>query len=798
MAPPDPTNAADINKKIKEQLEASLKTQEDFNRAKERQIDLDRQAEEQAARALEFEEKMLVAQEKRATLQAESIELSTRRKTIKEDLYNNEEKLTKQKRAQLEEELSGIDRKQEANKRAIEATAAAEKAAEKRKDSAFAKERKLLDELNESKQEYNETTEEAMKKTDKLEKVISKFAGKFGPIGKVIGKVFEVKGNMRQMASFLGDLGETIGGPKGAKIAKQGMKLANVVQNISYRALGMAVAFALVVAKLGKMALEINNLSKGLGAATGFGDQFNGELLHMADAGMMAGIGFKESQEALLALTQGLSSFVPSAKRTNMEVGLTVARLEKLGVGAAASVKSIDHMQRAMGLSATAAANKTAQIARMGKTIGISGTKMIEQFNAASGRLAMFGKNNVKVFKSLAAAAKATGIEMQSLINISKKFDQFDTAADSAAQLNAVLGTNLSTLEMMNANDADRVMMIKQQVQASVGNFDSLDKFTKQYVAQAMGVASIDEAQRLLNMSTAEYTKYQQGQKESANIQKDLQETTESLVPLMQGLKLAFMQVFLAMSPVISGITSFMQFITPYLGYFAKGLAIVALGWALVNIQAITFAGVMTYLGWPLIVAAVMALVAGIGYLADEFTGLFDIFSMKINPPFIRVFHFLSEGLKTMMSPQRVVLGLLDKMIDKVGRFFLIVTGNADKIGSFMGATGDDPGNFDINAIANLDTTGIANGFGKIKSAVMELSNIKIDGFLAMRQDGSATSFAMGSESLIQNISEGKLIVDVKMPDFKMPDINVKVFIGDRELRDIVRTEVRSVVGVAG
>ena len=107
-------------------------------------------------------------------------------------------------------------------------------------------------------------------------------------------------------------------------------------------------------------------------------------------------------------------------------------------------------------------------------------------------------------------------------------------------------------------------------------------------------------------------------------------------------------------------------------------------------------------------------------------------------------------------------------------------------------------GTIDIQAMANLDTSAIAAGFDKIKSAVMELSSVKIDGFLAMRTDGTSSSFVMGSDGLIKSISEGKLTVDVKIPDMKMPDINVKVYIGDKELRDIIRTEAKAVVGRAG
>ena len=47
-------------------------------------------------------------------------------------------------------------------------------------------------------------------------------------------------------------------------------------------------------------------------------------------------------------------------------------------------------------------------------------------------------------------------------------------------------------------------------------------------------------------------------------------------------------------------------------------------------------------------------------------------------------------------------------------------------------------------------------------------------------------------------LSGGKLEVELKMPEMAMPEISVKVYIGDRELRDIIKTEVKSVVGRAG
>jgi len=614
-----------------------------------------------------------------------------------------------------------------------------------------------------------------------------KIAKKIPIVGSVFGKVLDMKKSTMDFGTQLQDLGAEMG-PYGQSVARAGTAVIDFAKGIGFAGLA-AIA---MITKLAMMGNEVNKLSKALGAATGFGDQFNTEITEMATAGQMAGIGFEQSAAALTALTAGLSSFNPNAEETNMHVGMTVARLEKLGVASASSVKSIDHMQRAMGLSAEKAADLTAQIARAGKEIGITGTKMINDFNAASGRLAIYGDQNIKVFKQLAAQAKATGIEMNSLLTISKNFDTFDSAADHAAQLNAVLGTQLSTIEMLNATDSERIMILKQEIQSSVGNFDALDKHTKQYIQQAMGVASVDEAQRLLNMSTSEYQKLQDGQKESADIQAEMAEATEKLVPLMDQLKLAGMQFFMVFSPIIEGFAALISYMSPlvgFLGQAAKGLGVLAVAWLLVNIQAGGFAAIMTALGWIALVGAITLVVAGLGYLADGFVYLYKIFKKKINPDFAQIFNFLADSLMAMVSPLAFVKSGVDKITGAFGGLFKTAKKDAKAV------TKDG---FSIKAMAELDTTKISEGFKNIKSAVMELSNIKMDGFLAMKTDGTSSSFVMGSDGLIKSISEGKLVVDVKMPEMQMPDVSVKVYIGNKELKDIIRTEVKAVVGRAG
>lgn len=642
---------------------------------------------------------------------------------------------------------------------------------------------KSLDDLREAQEklelkEYNEAIESlASKAFPNVMKNANSTKNRIGNLGDTFTKSGDAMKKMGGMTGRVGGL-----------ISKAGGKLTSFSESLSGGAL---VAFA-VAKELFNMALALDDASRKLGAATGFGNVFSDQLLSIQKAGNMAGIGVEQASSAITAMANGLSSFNPTADETNAHVGLTIARMEKLGVASAASVKSIEHMQRSMGMTAKQAADATANLALMGKEIGVTGTKMINDFNAASGRMAIYGKDNIKMFKQLAAAAKASGIEMQTLIGISKKFDDFSGAADSISQLNAVLGTNLSTMEMMGASDAERVMMIKQQVQMSVGNFDSLDKYTKMYVAQAMGVSDVAEAQKLLNMSQSEYMRNQAKQKEQADIQGKLAENSEAMVGVMQQLKLATSEFFLALSPIISGIAtllSMLSSIAPVVKMISKALVVLAAVWLVLNIAAGGFAGIMTALGWTLIVGAVLLLAAGLSLLYDGFVYLFNIFKKKFNPPFGRVFHFLAAGMELMLLPMKTLIAGVSKLGETFGGLFGIAKKDAADVVNNDG--------FNIKAMADIDTEKLSAGISKVKNSLIELGNIEVDGFLAMRSDGVSSSIIMGSEDVITSLKQGKLEVDVKMPKVTMPDINVKVYIGNRELKDIVRTEVSQVLGRA-
>ena len=59
-------------------------------------------------------------------------------------------------------------------------------------------------------------------------------------------------------------------------------------------------------------------------------------------------------------------------------------------------------------------------------------------------------------------------------------------------------------------------------------------------------------------------------------------------------------------------------------------------------------------------------------------------------------------------------------------------------------------------------------------------------------------SLEIGSDGIIKQMSEGRLQVDVKMPEISMPPIQVNVVVNDAKLKEVIKAVVHKTVGRAG
>ena len=85
-----------------------------------------------------------------------------------------------------------------------------------------------------------------------------------------------------------------------------------------------------------------------------------------------------------------------------------------------------------------------------------------------------------------------------------------------------------------------------------------------------------------------------------------------------------------------------------------------------------------------------------------------------------------------------------------------------------------------------------ANGLASIKSSIAQLkSSIGSDQLLAASMIGDSSSIVMGKNVAVASLfRSNKIQVDVKMPKLSMPEINVTVKIGEKELEQIIQAKI--------
>ena len=712
----------------------------------------------------------------------------------------------------------------------------------------------------------------------------------------------EIKGLNDSIASSLGaqaSFSKTITGQmfnKAKALKKAGFSSFMVAGDF----VKMSTISANVLDQVIKIAVGLDDASKAFGKMTGFSTQMAGTFQSVYTNTVAAGGSIEEAGQAMGALANNFAAFNPNAKETNENLATNLVLMQKIGVDSVSAAKSMDFFSKVMNKTAPEAANLTRQIAMMGSTMGVTASKMISDFQQVSGDIAMYGNRTMDVFKNLAAQAKQTGVEMSTLVSIGKQFDTFEGAADVSAKLNAVLGTSISTIDMMNMSYDQRVKTLKQELRAVGANMDSMDPYTQMYIAQALGVSSVAEAQRILNASQEEIDANQRKQDAANTRQEELLSITTQLVPISHQLKIAFSQMALALGPLISGITAIIQGFTsvnesvggafiPLLiisALLVKGLTTATIiydSWLKISAAstgALTTAQTLKNLGegaspalmfatvaamklkslWLGITAGSLkafALAAGIATfgilpLIGIIVSLIATIVQSNSPPFWQIFGVIALSLLAFGSAILPVVPLILGLMGAVAGLVLSITAMfyAMEVGAepaqrlfntFINSVDILPefadGIYQIAAsISVLGAAGImaaasmavlaasmmgvgtvfavvgllanvgilivvansmerigagmqafASGLGQIASISSMLSSAAADGFIALNTSSEGTSMVIGSGDIMKNFVEGKITVDVNIPEMKMPETTVNVYLDGKKLEGVVK-----------
>jgi hypothetical protein len=301
-----------------------------------------------------------------------------------------------------------------------------------------------------------------------------------------------------------------------------------------------------------KVAMDFDKARASLAAATGAGYKFAGSLFRAQRQGNLLGISMDDAKNATAALVEGTSNFAKMSKESRTQMTLTTAKLSKLGIDGAAAAETFQFMNVVLGESAEESENFQKRLTIMGNTIGIPAKKMTKDFNAALPMLAVYGDRAVDVFTNLAAAAKAAGVETSTLLGIAKQFDTFAGAADGAAKLNALLGTQLSTTQMLMMTEDERIETLIESVQAQGIAFKDMDRFTQKAIMAAAGITDLNEANKIFGMSVSAYRENQKEMTRNAEVQKEFEDAVAATVPVMEQFKLLTTEFIISVQPFLN------------------------------------------------------------------------------------------------------------------------------------------------------------------------------------------------------------------------------------------------------
>ncbi len=449
------------------------------------------------------------------------------------------------------EELEELQRRIDRLKQSFKDTDVLEEYSGALRDLFDVLENQGVEEASAAFEELAETMSRSLSATDsferQLKKTIQTFTGITDSSNTLIGSFFNLAKEEEGLEKGFKKLGDTV-------------KKTITPFNIATSSIQKLVEASVTLSLANDKAIASFN------GATGAGGRFNQQILALEKSNRRFGIGAGEAGAALQNLIGGLSGFGLMADETQTVLADEVAELNKLGVSGSDTVGIFQSVTRTFGMTTDAAMDLTQEAEALAQDLGISLGQAVGDLNKALPQLAVLAGDEVEgAFKRLSEQAQETGLSIDNLTSIADRFMTFDQAGQAASNLNAVLGTQMfDTMSLLEAQlDGPQAFIdtFRDQLQGSVGDFDSLTVFQKQAIANAAGL-SVVEVRNLMNAEAL--TDEQQEQA------KTREENLKAAMSLFDELQAVALQLTVSLAPVISGLKTILDVVGRILGFIGQ------------------------------------------------------------------------------------------------------------------------------------------------------------------------------------------------------------------------------------
>ena len=274
-------------------------------------------------------------------------------------------------------------------------------------------------------------------------------------------------------------------------------------------------------------------------------------------------IGTQKASQSLIDLHNNMAGFSELSDVAQTKLVLLTSKLDALGVGGATSAEIFQALDKNLGMSTDGITKTTKDLTAAAFELKVAPATMLDGFSKALPVLSVYGKKAVGIYKNLAAAAKASGIEVGNLLSSMSQYDTFEAAANAAGNLNAILGGDIvNSVELLNASEDQRVRILRQSLDLAGKSWVSMGKFERQAVASAAGMSDLAEAGKLFSMNMDGFEKMTEDAKEAAHSEEKFNEAIKSTIALKNKLTNMIMSFGFVLHPVVVTLGAFFDMIT--------------------------------------------------------------------------------------------------------------------------------------------------------------------------------------------------------------------------------------------
>jgi hypothetical protein len=314
--------------------------------------------------------------------------------------------------------------------------------------------------------------------------------------------------------------------------------------------------------------------------ATGASRDFATAAFETRDSLGLMGISGIDAVETMGRLYSGFSEFSELSRGSQQDFIELSAQIEKLGGDAAGMAQTFT---KVAGMSLAETETAMREVAGAADALGIPFERVSADLVGMGELFAKMGSSAMDVFLELQAAAKATGLSVQSLYNIVGQYDTFEASSQAAGRLNMVLGGNLlDTYSLLNATEEERIELLQRAMEQSSLTFDEMDRFQRLEVSAALGI-SLEEAAQLFGTTRGEVRKTAAELMHAGMSAEELEQRTRDAATATDKFKVLMGNLAIAVGPIVEGLNGIVDGLinfTEGMGSTKAALTILAAGLA--------------------------------------------------------------------------------------------------------------------------------------------------------------------------------------------------------------------------